>query len=158
MKKLLPWRTLRPSPFPTPGRAWGTYVVCGCCRAVTTARANALTQILPNLSSLHTLFYSVIYNSVVYVDTISFQILRRRCLEIYSYHRKIGNKISLRTRTHDEGIYKRFVGSVYPSLFQLAYFTHATVPLTRFPIIALPRLSKNEVCKKIYDLYVCNYY
>ena len=38
--------------IPTPGRAWGTYVVCGCCRPGTTARANALTQIVPNLSSL----------------------------------------------------------------------------------------------------------
>ena len=56
---------LRPPPFPTLGQAWGTYVVCGCCRAGTIARANALTQIVPNLSSLYTLFYSVIYNSVV---------------------------------------------------------------------------------------------
>ena len=61
---VLPWRTLPPPPFPTPGQAWGTYEVCGCCRAGTTARANALTQIVPNLSSLYTLFYSVIYNSV----------------------------------------------------------------------------------------------
>ena len=29
---VLPWRTLRPPPFPMPGQAWGTYVVCGCCR------------------------------------------------------------------------------------------------------------------------------
>ena len=43
-------------------RGW---VVCGCRRAGTTARANALTQIVPNLSSLYTLFYSVIYNSVI---------------------------------------------------------------------------------------------
>ena len=28
---VLPWRELRPPPFPTPGQAWGTYVVCGCC-------------------------------------------------------------------------------------------------------------------------------
>ena len=61
----LPWRTLRPPPFPMPSQAWGTYVVCGCCRAGTTARANALTQIVPILSSLYTLFYSGIYNSVV---------------------------------------------------------------------------------------------
>ena len=27
---VLPWSTLRPPPFPTPGQAWGTYVVCGC--------------------------------------------------------------------------------------------------------------------------------
>ena len=26
---VLPWRTLRTPPFPTPGQAWGTYVVCG---------------------------------------------------------------------------------------------------------------------------------
>ena len=50
--------------FPKPGQAWGTYVVCGCCRASTTARTNRLTQIVPNLSSLYTLFYSAIYNSV----------------------------------------------------------------------------------------------
>ena len=56
--------TLRPPPFPTPGQAWGTYVVCGCCLAGTTARTNALTQIVPNSSSLYTLFYSVNYNSV----------------------------------------------------------------------------------------------
>ena len=31
----------------------------------TTARANAQMQIVPNLSSLYTLFFSVIYNSVV---------------------------------------------------------------------------------------------
>ena len=63
---VLPWRTLRPPPvpFPTPGQAWDTYVFCGCCLAGTTARANAITQIVPNLSSLYTLFYSVIYNSV----------------------------------------------------------------------------------------------
>ena len=61
---VLPWRTLRPPPFPTPSQAWGTYVVCGCCHAGTTARENALMQIVPNLSSLYTLFYSVIYNSV----------------------------------------------------------------------------------------------
>ena len=54
-----------PPPFPTPSQAWGTYVVCGCCWADTTARANALTQIVPNVSSLYTLFYSVIYNSVL---------------------------------------------------------------------------------------------
>ena len=41
-----------------------TYVVCGCCGASTTARAIALTQIVPISSSLYTLFYSVIYNSV----------------------------------------------------------------------------------------------
>ena len=52
------------TPIPHAGRAWGTYVVCGCCRAGTTARANELTQIVPNSSSLHTLFYTVIYNSV----------------------------------------------------------------------------------------------
>ena len=63
---VLPWHTLRPHPFPTPGRAWGAYVVCGCCRAGTTARAKALTQIAPNSSSLYTLFYYVIYNSVVW--------------------------------------------------------------------------------------------
>ena len=57
-------RTLRPPPFPTPSWAWGTYVVCGCCRAGTTARANALRQIVPNLSFIYILFYSVIYNSV----------------------------------------------------------------------------------------------
>ena len=62
---VLPWHTLRPPLFPTPGQAWGTYVVCGCCRAGTTARANALTQIVPNLSSPYILFYFVIYNSVV---------------------------------------------------------------------------------------------
>ena len=61
---VLPWHTLRPPPFPTPSQAWGTYVVCGCCQAGTTARANTLTQIVPNSSSLYTLFYSVIYNSV----------------------------------------------------------------------------------------------
>ena len=38
---VLPWRTLRPPPFPMPGWAWGSYVVCGCCRASSTARANA---------------------------------------------------------------------------------------------------------------------
>ena len=27
---VLPWCTLRPPPFPTPGQAWGTYLVCGC--------------------------------------------------------------------------------------------------------------------------------
>ena len=53
------------TPIPMPGWAWGTYVVCGCCQAGTTARANALTQIVPNSSSLYTLFYSVIYNSVI---------------------------------------------------------------------------------------------
>ena len=62
---VLPWRTLQPPTIPTPGQAWGTYVACGCCRAGTTARANALTKIVPNWSSLYTLFYSVIYNSVI---------------------------------------------------------------------------------------------
>ena len=61
---VLPWCTLQPPPFPTLGQAWGTYVVCGYCRASTTARANALTQIVPNSSSLYILFYSFIYNSV----------------------------------------------------------------------------------------------
>ena len=53
-----------PSPHTRPGVGYIQYVVCGCCRASTTARANALTQIVPNSSSLKTLFYSVIYNSV----------------------------------------------------------------------------------------------
>ena len=61
---VLPWCTLRPPPFPMPGRVWGTHVVCGCCRAGTTATANALMQIVPNSSALYTLLYSVIYNSV----------------------------------------------------------------------------------------------
>ena len=52
---VMPWCTLRPPPFPTPGQAWGTYVVFGCCRAGTTARANALTQNVRNSSSLYTL-------------------------------------------------------------------------------------------------------
>ena len=71
-QRVLPWRTLRPPPFPIsmPGRAWGTYVGCGCCRAGTTARANALMQIVPNSSSLYTLFYSVIYNSVTVLYTV----------------------------------------------------------------------------------------
>ena len=42
-------------------------VVFRCCRAGTTARANKLPQIVPNSSSLYTLFYSVIYNSVVQI-------------------------------------------------------------------------------------------
>ena len=67
---VLPWRTLRPSPFPTPGPTWGTYVVCGCCRAGRTARANALMQIVPNSSSLYTLFYSVIHNSVPSTESV----------------------------------------------------------------------------------------
>ena len=50
---------------PNPAQAWGTYLVRGCCWAGTTARANTLTQIVTNLSSIHTLFYSVIYNSVI---------------------------------------------------------------------------------------------
>ena len=66
-RPVLPWRALRPPPFPTPGHAWGTYVLCGCCQAGTTTRANALTQIVPNSTSL---FYSVIYNSVVYVYSL----------------------------------------------------------------------------------------
>ena len=53
-----------PIPYTRPGVRY-TYVVCGCCWASTTARANVLTQIVPNLSSLYTLFYFVIYNSVV---------------------------------------------------------------------------------------------
>ena len=79
---VLPWRTLQPPPFPTPGRPWGKCVICGCRRAGTTARGcrsgvkgggpdryrpgapSALMQIVPNLSSFYTLFYSVIYNSV----------------------------------------------------------------------------------------------
>ena len=61
-RPVLPWLTLQLPP--TTGQAWGTYVVCGCCRAGTTARENGLTQIVPNSSSLYTLFYSVIYNSV----------------------------------------------------------------------------------------------
>ena len=52
------------SPCLAPGQAWGTNVFCGCCQAGTTARANAQTQIVPNSSSLYTLFYSAIYNSV----------------------------------------------------------------------------------------------
>ena len=47
---VLPWCALRPPPFPMPGQAWGTYVVCGCCRASTAARTNALTQIVHNSS------------------------------------------------------------------------------------------------------------
>ena len=55
-----------PSNHPySPGQAWGTYVVCGCCWAGTTARANSLKQTVPNSSSLYTIFYSVIYNSVI---------------------------------------------------------------------------------------------
>ena len=42
---VLPQRTLRPRLFPIPGRVWGAYVVCGCCRASTTARANPLTRL-----------------------------------------------------------------------------------------------------------------
>ena len=73
---VLPWSTLQLPPFPTPRRAWGKSAVCGCHRAGTTARGcrsevkggpgapSALTQIVPNLSSLYTLFSSVIYNSV----------------------------------------------------------------------------------------------
>ena len=29
---VLPWRTLQPPPFPTPGQAWGIGVVGGCAR------------------------------------------------------------------------------------------------------------------------------
>ena len=53
------------TPIPQARPGLGTYVVCGCCRAGTTARANALKQIVPNSSSLYTLFYFVIYNSVI---------------------------------------------------------------------------------------------
>ena len=70
-RPVLPWHTLRPLPFPTPGQAWGTYVVCECCRAGTTARANTLKPIVPNSSSLYTLFYSVIYNSVSGIHDIN---------------------------------------------------------------------------------------
>ena len=63
---VLSWPTLQPPPFPTPGQAWFTYVVCGCCWAGTTARTNTLTQIMPNSSSCYARFYSVIYNSVLF--------------------------------------------------------------------------------------------
>ena len=56
---------VHPPTTPIP-HAWpgvGYNVVCGCGRAGTTARANTLTQIVLNLSSLYTLFYSVNYNS-----------------------------------------------------------------------------------------------
>ena len=75
-----PWRTLRPPPFLMLGRAWCKCVVCGCWRSGTTARGcmsgvkggggrlappwRTLRKIVPNSSSLYSLFYSVIYNSV----------------------------------------------------------------------------------------------
>ena len=81
-----PWRTFRPPPFPTPGQAWGTYVVCGCCWASTTARANALMQIVPNLSSLDTLFYSVIYYSVIRIQQYGFEFCYLKWLTLYLFH------------------------------------------------------------------------
>ena len=81
-----PWRTFRPPPFPTPGQAWGTYVVCGCCWASTTARANALMQIVPNLSSLDTLFYSVIYYSVIRIQQYGFEFCYLKWLTLYLVH------------------------------------------------------------------------
>ena len=71
--------------YPTPGRAWGKGVVGGCGRAVPVRHPSPFTPLLHNLthslhlkytcsklavsnsSSLYTLFYSVIYNSVVQI-------------------------------------------------------------------------------------------
>ena len=58
-----------------PSQAWGTYVVCGSCQAGTTARANAISQIVSNSSSLYTLFYPVIYNSVLGTFALSIKII-----------------------------------------------------------------------------------
>ena len=56
------------TPFPTPGRAWGMGVVVGCARAVLThslhLKYTCGKRAVSNSSSLYTLFYSVIYNSV----------------------------------------------------------------------------------------------
>ena len=57
-----PLTTPIPHARPSVGYICGLWVLPG--RAGTTARANVLTQIVPNSSSLYTLFYSVIYNSV----------------------------------------------------------------------------------------------
>ena len=65
-----------------PGQAWGTYVVCGCCRASTTARANSLMQIVLNLSSLYTLFYSVIYNCMIVIKTLMQKIVFAKIFNI----------------------------------------------------------------------------
>ena len=52
------------TPIPHARPAWGKYVVCECHPSA----LSALTQIVPNLSPLYTLFYSVIFNSVVSTD------------------------------------------------------------------------------------------
>ena len=72
MKKVLPWRTLRPPLFPTPGRTWGMWggrrVRQGnsSLAIITTCGRNAEQTPPPfpsmsNLYSLYTLFYSVIF-------------------------------------------------------------------------------------------------
>ena len=118
---VLPWHTLRPPPFPTPGQVWVTYVVFGCCRASTTARANMLTQIVPNSSSLYTLFNSFIHNSVREI-----QIGWPRFLNLINW----GGGDPLRTlsrRTvqlgYNEAVYERFP---FPKLIR---YTQATLNL-----------------------------
>ena len=75
--------THRPHMYPTPGQAWGMGVVRGCTRAVPVRPPSPFTPLLHNVtqslhlkytcskravsnsSSLYTLFYSVMFNSVV---------------------------------------------------------------------------------------------
>ena len=74
------------APSDTPiAHAWpgvGYNVVCGCGRAGTTARANTLTQIVLNLSSLYTLFYSVIYNCMIVIKTLMQKIVFAKIFNI----------------------------------------------------------------------------
>ena len=92
-----PGSTHRPHMYPTPGRRgeWGwsedaleqyrppqlnTNAIIGTLNILA---ANVLTQIVPNLSSLYTLFYSVIYNSVgLGKNTISFDRKKTKLIKI----------------------------------------------------------------------------
>ena len=60
-----PWRTLWPTPFPTPGKAWCTYVVCGCCRHNSQSKpayANFAQFVFPLYSFMEISSYSIFKN------------------------------------------------------------------------------------------------